>query len=105
MRQQINISLAYAPAADTHFYIETAVDHGTSIYDAINMVGWLDKFDELREWCNTVKHDELPNAKQWHVGVFSQKQPLSYVLRNNDRIEVYRSLTADPMQRRQNRAT
>lgn len=105
MEQQLHISLAYAPTVDDHFYLETAVPVGTTLYQALNRVGWLDKFELLKGWCDSVAVDELPSAKQWHVGVFSQKQPLNYVLQNNDRIEVYRSLIANPMQRRQKRAT
>jgi putative ubiquitin-RnfH superfamily antitoxin RatB of RatAB toxin-antitoxin module len=34
------------------------------------------------------------------VGVFSKIQPMNYVLQANDRIEIYRPLTEDPMKKR-----
>ena len=38
------------------------------------------------------------------VGIFSRKVPLDHVLRDGDRIEIYRPLTADPKEMRRQRA-
>lgn len=41
-----------------------------------------------------------PNA----VGIFSRKVPPDHVLREGDRVEIYRPLIADPKETRRNRA-
>jgi putative ubiquitin-RnfH superfamily antitoxin RatB of RatAB toxin-antitoxin module len=38
------------------------------------------------------------------LGVFSRKKPLEYVLKEGDRIEIYRPLLADPKEIRRKRA-
>ena len=66
--------------------------------------GWLTQFPELALWCEQVAEVTTPAAKLWHVGIYAQKQPLSYRLQSFDRIEVYRSLSADPMSQRKNKS-
>lgn len=39
-----------------------------------------------------------------HVGVWSERRTLASVLRDGDRVEIYRDLAADPMQARRRRA-
>ncbi len=103
-KQQIHISLANAPSSTEQHYLEMDVPMGTTILQALQLSGWLEKFTELAEWCEQVQDIEKPTARQWHVGIYSQKQPLSYQLQDNDRIEIYRILTTDPMHRRKKRA-
>jgi putative ubiquitin-RnfH superfamily antitoxin RatB of RatAB toxin-antitoxin module len=38
------------------------------------------------------------------VGIYAKKKPLDTVLRENDRIEIYRPLVADPKDSRRRRA-
>ncbi len=90
-------------------YLELSVPIGTTIYQALVLAGWLIKYDELAKWCEQIKTspDSLatkPNARHWCVGIYSQKKPLDYELRANDRVEVYRPLSIDPMKRRKKRA-
>lgn len=40
----------------------------------------------------------------WKVGIFGKLKPLDTVLRRHDRVEIYRPLTADPMESRRRRA-
>lgn len=100
----IPISLAFAEAAEVQHYRQIVVEVGSTLYEALQSSGWLEQFPALAIWCEQVKAIESPTAKQWHVGVFSQKQPLNYVLKPHDRVEVYRSLSLDPMGKRKKRA-
>lgn len=100
----ITVHLAYAKTATEHHYQALQVTEGTTIYEALQQAGWLIRFTDLALWCQQVIAIKTPIAKLWHVGVFAQKQPLSYPLQPFDRIEVYRSLSADPMSQRKSRS-
>ncbi len=100
----MTIHLAYAETAERQHYLSLQVSKGTTLYEALEQAGWLIKFTDLSYWCEQVKTIEAPTAKLWHVGIYAQKQPLSYRLQAYDRIEVYRSLSADPMSQRKSRS-
>lgn len=100
----MTVYLAYAEDEQRQHYLTTKVSQGTSLYAALVQAGWLEKFAELAVWCEQVADIETPSAKRWHVGIYAQKQPLSYLLQPYDRIEVYRSLSADPMSQRKNKS-
>ncbi|WP_019672260.1 RnfH family protein [Psychrobacter lutiphocae] len=101
---QIPISLAYAPTASEHVYLELEVAEGTHLYQALQLSGWLEKYPELKQWCESQRHATQVDNKQWLVGVYSQKKLLSYELQAHDRVEVYRPLSIDPMRKRKRRA-
>ena len=100
----ITVYLAYAEEASRQHYQTVQVSQGTTLYEALAQAGWLKQFEELASWCEQVANTTTPTAKRWHVGVYAQKQPLNYVLQPSDRIEVYRSLSADPMSQRKNKS-
>ena len=100
----ITVYLAYAEEASRQHYQTVQVSQGTTLYEALGQVGWLKKFEELASWCEQVANTTTPTAKRWHVGVYAQKQPLNYILQPSDRVEVYRSLSADPMSQRKNKS-
>ena len=100
----MTVYLAYAEAAARQHYLTNQVSQGTTLYEALAQAGWLTQFAELATWCEQVADMTTPTAKRWHVGVYAQKQPLNYVLQPSDRIEVYRSLSADPMSQRKNKS-
>ena len=100
----MTVYLAYAEYAQRQHYLTLQVVDGTTLYEALNQAGWLTQFDNLARWCNEVIEMAVPTAKRWHVGIYAQKQPLSYQLQPLDRIEVYRSLSADPMSQRKNKS-
>ena len=100
----LQISLAYAPSAERQYYEQLTVVVGTTIYEALKLAGWLERFEDLAQWCEQVLIIETPTAKDWHIGIYSQKQPLNYELKAHDRIEIYRSLSLDPMSKRKKRA-
>ena len=100
----ITVYLAYAEEASRQHYQTVQVRQGTTLYEALAQAGWLKQFEELASWCEQVANTTTPTAKRWHVGVYAQKQPLNYILQPSDRIEVYRSLSADPMSQRKNKS-
>ena len=99
----ITVYLAYAEEASRQHYQTVQVSQGTTLYEALAQAGWLKQFEELASWCEQVANTTTPTAKRWHVGVYAQKQPLNYILQPSDRVEVYRSLSADPMSQRKNK--
>lgn len=100
----MTVYLAYAEDEQRQHYLALQVKQGVSLYEALVQAGWLEKFAELAEWCEQIIDITTPTAKRWHVGIYAQKQPLSYLLQPFDRIEVYRSLSADPMSQRKNKS-
>ena len=100
----MTVYLAYAEDEQRQHYLALQVKQGTSLHEALAQAGWLEKFAELAKWCEQVIDITTPTAKRWHVGIYAQKQPLSYLLQPFDRIEVYRSLSADPMSQRKNKS-
>ena len=101
----IAVSLAYAPTAEEQWYQEIQVPKNSTIMTALQMSGWLQKDEALAQWCEQHQNTLLVDKREWRVGIFSQKQPLSYVLCSNDRIEIYRTLSVDPMNKRRKRAS
>ena len=100
----ITVFLAYAEEATRQHYQTVQVRQSTTLYEALAQAGWLKQFKELASWCEQVANTTTPTAKRWHVGVYAQKQPLNYILQPSDRVEVYRSLSADPMSQRKNKS-
>lgn len=101
---QMTVYLAYAEDAQRQHYVALQVSHGASLHEALKESGWLSKFPELASWCQEVIDVVTPTAKRWHIGVYAKKQPLNYVLQPLDRIEIYRSLNADPMSQRKSKS-
>ena len=100
----MTVYLAYAEDGVCQHYLTAQVSQGTTLYEALAQVGWLKQFEALATWCEQVVNTTTPMAKRWHVGVYAQKQPLNYQLQAFDRVEVYRSLSADPMSQRKSKS-
>lgn len=98
--QTLTVYLAYAETAQRQHYLTLSVHKGTTLYEVLAQADWLTLFPELALWCEQVADVLTPAAKLWHVGIYAQKQPLNYQVQPLDRIEVYRSLSADPMSQR-----
>jgi len=88
----IRVEVVYALATEQRV-IEIFVPEGTHIVEAARQSGIADHFPEI----------DLSSAP---MGVFGKviKQPEQHVLRENDRVEIYRPLIADPKKARANRA-
>jgi len=90
MSGKINIEVIYAlPREQT--LLKQSVPAGTTAMEAIKLCGILEKYPEID--LNTNK-----------LGIFGKLAKAETVLRDKDRIEIYRSLIADPKEVRRKRA-
>ncbi len=88
--KQIKVEVAYA-RPDVQILQRLQVDEGTTLVQAIEQSGVLDKFPEIK----------LGEQK---LGVFGKIAAADTVLRDKDRVEIYRPLIADPKASRRKRA-
>ena len=88
--ETINVEVAYA-LPDRQLIIPVNVDAGTTIGGAIVQSGILMQFPEL-----DIEHSD--------VGIFGKVAPMTKVLADGDRVEIYRALKADPKEVRRKRA-
>lgn len=88
--EPLRVSVCYATPAE-EILRELQVAPGTTLGQAITASGLL---------------AELPgfDLATDPVGIYGKKQPLETVLREHDRIELYRPLVADPKESRRRRA-
>lgn len=77
---------------DRQIALDVAVPAGTTLHQAINASGILQKAPEI-------------DLSVLRVGVFGKIRPLDSVVCDCDRIEIYRPLIADPMESRRRRAS
>lgn len=82
----MRVSVAYAEP-DHQEWLELDVPEGTTAERAVRLSGILERFPQL-----TLKDKEL--------GIFSKPVPPNRVLREGDRVELYRPLKADPKKAR-----
>ncbi len=85
-----NVEVAYA-RPEKQIILPVNVDIGTTIGGAIVQSGLLIEFPDL-----DIEHAE--------VGIFGKVMPMTTVLSDGDRVEVYRPLIADPKEVRRQRA-
>jgi putative ubiquitin-RnfH superfamily antitoxin RatB of RatAB toxin-antitoxin module len=90
MNEKINIEVVYA-LPDEQLLLKKSVPAGTTVADAIHASGMLDKYPEI----------DLDKNK---LGIFGKLTKSDAVLRDKDRIEIYRPLIADPKEVRRKRA-
>ncbi|UNU73684.1 RnfH family protein [Moraxella nasovis] len=103
---KIQVALAYAEPADSkQHYEEFWVDQGSTIYELLQLSGWLslEVLANFAIWCRNHAYDS-PNHRAWYVGVYSEKKRLDDVLKAGDRVEIYRPLSYDPMTRRKHKS-
>jgi putative ubiquitin-RnfH superfamily antitoxin RatB of RatAB toxin-antitoxin module len=88
--EEILVEVAYAlPAEQVILPIKVAA--GTTAESAVKQSGILTKFPEI-------------NLAENKIGIFGKLTQLDTVLRDKDRIEIYRPLIADPKEVRRQRA-
>ena len=86
----MRVEVAYAlPDKQTLLAIE--VETGTTLKQAIEYSGIMERHPQI-------------DLKTNKTGIFGKIAPLDTVLREKDRVEIYRSLIADPKQVRKQRA-
>jgi uncharacterized protein len=86
----LQIEVAYA-RPDVQLIIELQIEDGTTVEQAIQQSGILQKFPEI----------DLSINK---VGIFGKSVLLQQPLRAGDRVEIYRPLIADPKRTRRQQA-
>lgn len=90
MAERIKIEVCYATAT-WEFLRGLTVDAGTTLEQAVRQSTLLQEVPQL----------DLASAL---TGIYGKKKPLDTVLREHDRVEVYRPLQADPKETRRRRA-
>lgn len=88
--ERIQVGVAYA-LPDEQVIMELCVVPGATAEEAIRESGILKRFREI---------DLAKN----NVGVFGKRVNLDTVLKDGDRVEIYRPLIADPKESRRTRA-
>ena len=86
----LQVVVCYA-SAHAEFLRPMKVAPGTTIGQAIEMSGVLEAYPDI-------------NLTTQPVGIYAKKKTLDTVLRERDRIEIYRPLVADPKESRRKRA-
>lgn len=84
------IEVAYA-LPEKQVLIALDVEQGTTVEQAVKLSGVLEKFSEI----------DLTKNK---LGIFGKVTKADQVLRDKDRVEIYRPLIADPKESRRKRA-
>ena len=84
------VEVAYA-LAEKQSLISLEVKEGSTLKEAIDASGILRQYKQI-------------DLSKDRVGIFSKFATLDTVLREKDRVEIYRSLEADPKKNRKERA-
>ncbi len=84
------VEVAYA-LPDEQIILPLEVEEGTTIKQAIEQSGIMEKYPEI-------------NLGENKVGIFGHAQKLDKVLQSGDRVEIYRPITCDPKEVRRERA-
>ena len=86
----IHVEVVYA-RPEEQVLVAIEVEHGSTVKQVIERSGISDRFPEIR-------------GAPARVGIFGKSAELEAVVREGDRIEIYRPLIADPKKQRQSRA-
>ena len=86
----IDVEVAYA-TPEQQMIVALKMPEGTTVEQAINVSGLLDRFPEI-------------DAADIKVGIFGNVCKLDQQLRKDDRVEIYRPLIHDPKEARRQRA-
>ena len=87
---KIKVEVAYA-LPEQQVIIPLQVDQGTTIEEVITLSGVLQQFPDI-------------DLSQNKVGIFGKIAKPDTILRERDRVEIYRPLIADPKESRRRRA-
>jgi len=81
----IKIQISYPKK---NYFLELMVSQNTNIQQILEEINFFNLY---------------PEARDLKIGIFSKIKPLNYILLDNDRIEIYSPLIADPKEQRQKR--
>ena len=87
---EISVEVCYA-RADVQAVVALTLEAGTTARDAVEQSGLVHRFPELASGTQP-------------LGVYGKRVEGNYVLKEGDRLEIYRPLTADPKEARRKRA-
>ena len=90
MADEIQVEVAYA-VPERQVILPVTIHAGATVEEAIQRSGVLETFPEI-------------DLSQFKAGIFSKLSKLDTVLRDKDRVEIYRPLLADPKEVRRKRA-
>ncbi len=91
MEDKINVEIVYA-TIDQQELMSVEVEPGSTVEQLIEYSGILEKYPEI----------DIVKANK--IGIFGKLTKLNAVLREKDRVEIYRPLIADPKEVRRKRA-
>ena len=86
----MNVGVCYAQA-DRQIWLKIDVPENSTIAEVIEISGVLSQYPEIN----------LENQK---VGIFGKISKLDTTVKDGDRVEIYRKITADPQQVQRRRA-
>ena len=89
MRELIEIEVAYA-LPENQILESLKVPYGTTAAQAVQLSGVCNKFPEIQ-----------PDNK--NLGIFGKLVKPETILRNHDRVEIYRPIIVDPKEKRRER--
>jgi uncharacterized protein len=87
----MNVGVCYA-VADRQLWMRIDVPDGSNVEQVISLSGILQQFPEI-------------DLVQQKVGIFGKLTKLDVEIKDGDRVEIYRQITADPKQVKRRRAT
>ena len=93
MPQTIQVEVLYAPVPHQADLTTVTLPEESTVAEAIAAAGVL------------ARHPEIDLEGQNKVGIFAKVVTLSTPLRDRDRVEIYRPITADPKAARRKRAS
>ncbi|MGL6030472.1 MAG: RnfH family protein [Legionella sp.] len=85
----LKVDVVYVPGDQSPVHLTLQLEAGTTVAQALERSGI---------------YARCPEARTCAVGIYAQVVPLDKLVREGDRIELYRPLTRDPKERRRKRA-
>lgn len=85
----VNVELVYVPVGEHAIHLHLSLASGATVAELLQQSGLLQSHPEI---------------KDLSLGIFSQMVSLTTVLKTGDRVEIYRPLLIDPMEKRRQRA-
>jgi len=79
----MHIGVAYGESPENHVWLRLEVPDGSTVRDAIEISGLLKRFPSI-------------NLETNKVGIYGKVVKLDTELKEDDRVEIYREITADP---------
>ena len=89
----LHITVVYSPRPREVHELTLQLPSGSTVVQAVRASGVFDQFPEI----------DLRDHAAFGIGIWGRKTTASHVLRDSDRIEIYRALKVDPKVARRER--